>query len=198
MIERMMMIIQVIWIIAIIINSAGLALHTIGIYAIIASKKRSNQTIILLNLSIVDIGGIIYDVANDIFRLIRFQEDVFDSQDNMRNLLHNYLPEIYQEISFTMYYAFGLQMVLNMIILTADRLVCVINPIKYKAYFKMSITRKILITSWMFSLFLGILYGTFPTVRFALSCLCVFIAVVFVILAIATYIFISHKIRVSN
>ena len=135
------------WVLANVLNVVAFIFHTMGIYAIIVYKKQSNQTLILSNLSIVEITMTICEIVNDIVRLVRYREDVFNSVKGMHDLLLNRLPPVYDEINAFFYITVGIKIVLIMTLLTIDRLICAIDPLKYKVYLTTSRMKKILIAS---------------------------------------------------
>jgi hypothetical protein len=95
-----------IWSVDVGMNSIGLCIHAMGLYAIIVSKKKSNQSIILCNLSVVEMLAAIYMIVNDSVRLIQYNHDnIFNSVEKMRTVLANKLPPVYNEINFAVYLA---------------------------------------------------------------------------------------------
>ena len=85
-----------------------------------------------------------------------------------------------------------------MLVLTFERFLCALNPLKYKAYLTKRITLKTVITCWCISIITGVLYGTLPITRVGLTYSFVLIGVIFLILSITTYTIISYKIRRSQ
>ena len=185
-----------IWTIDILMNCIGFFVHSLGIYAIIACKKKSNQVLILFNLSLVEIMIIMYMVANDIIRLGRYKNNDVMTTSLMESMMMNRFPAVYQEINFFIYLSIGVEMIFVMVVLTMDRLIFVLNPLRYKAQFTRSTLRKILIASWIISFIFGALYAAFKA--FAILCIFGTIAIGYVVLAAVTYTIIYFKSRNSN
>ena len=190
--------IEVIWILCFITGSIGIILHALGIYAIFHSKNRSSQTIILLNISIVDIICLLYGMANNTYRFIRFDESIYQSTKQMMQLLKNNLPPVYEEISFAIFYERGVQLIFIMSILTFDRLYCAVYPFHYRVRVKVSLVVKVLLSSWLCSFIMGAVYGIFQETRMILYYIGLGLAVSYIILAIVTYAVIHMKIRSSR
>ena len=189
---------RLIWSIDIILNCLGFMLHCLGIYAVISSKRRTNQTVILASLSFTELFCTMYMATNDIIRQVRYDGYMFDNPERMKHyIIVNILPPIYNEINFALYFVSGIQLILVCSILTADRLLCALNPLKYKIHVTKKRLMISIIVSWIISILLGICYGLFPKsipVLIGFGC-CV--AATYLFLAIFTYTLICYKLKIS-
>lgn len=191
----MSVILSVIWFVDIAANCLAFIMHILGIFAILNCRRKTNQLFILLNLSLIEAFATVYSVANDLYREAKYGNKLFNSSEIMEAALVNKLPPVYQEISFTVYYATAIELVLICLILTLDRLVSVQYPFKYKAYVTRHKLKVILIATWCVSGVMGVLYGVFPFTIKVLVLIFLFIAFLYLILAVITYSLILHKIR---
>ena len=101
------------WVLLLGANCIALLFNIIGIFAIIHYQKKSNQNIILFVLSFVEI---IIALCGVIYRV----EDKF------------YIPNAIMDVFRNAQSVSIFQLVLTMFLLTSDRIICVINPMKYK------------------------------------------------------------------
>ena len=85
-----------------------------------------------------------------------------------------------------------------MTILTLDRLVCISNPVKYKARVKISTVKKIIIASWFLSVTVGILYTILEEIRMELLFAMASLNGSYLMLAIVTYSVVAIKIKQSD
>ena len=74
---------QVIRVIRFAIYIFGIVLHATGMAAIITSTNRSNQTIIMLNLSIADMSVLMWGIVTKISKYSTFDPSMYESQENM-------------------------------------------------------------------------------------------------------------------
>ena len=123
--------IRIIWSFDISINIIAISFHCLGLYAIKKCGKKSNQKLILMSLSISEMLGAFYMLANDILRQIRYHPNMFHTVESMEKILANRLPPIYHEISFCLYLGSLFEILFILFILTVDRLVCASNPYQY-------------------------------------------------------------------
>lgn len=159
-------------------------LHSTGFAALYLFKKRTNQNIILFQLSVVETLLIVFGI------IVRTHEEIkmflpYNVYIAMKSI---------EEMSVIL-------LVFAMYIITVDRLVCVINPLKYKS----RVTRKklfisIIITSFI-ALLMTIMYKVLDDDRssniFVIYIL-IFLGVVYLLLAISTYSFVLYTVRKSN
>ena len=97
----------------------AMLLHIVGIFSIYLYKKKTNQNIILTYLSLADITGSIYRILTE-FALVATIE--WKRQDRLNIILA--LNSVFYVGLYSLAIAY--------IILTIDRLVCCVNPLKYK------------------------------------------------------------------
>ena len=139
------------WVLSTTTNCVSFTLHALGIYSINAHKKKTNQMLILTNLSIVEMLSTIHAITSDTVTLNRYRDVQFNSTKIMHEVMINTHPPLYQEISLCLYFLLGMQIVLIMTILTTDRLICVINPLKYRANITTPKMKIVLSIAWIVS-----------------------------------------------
>ena len=61
------------WIAEVCINITSITLHVLGLYALVSHKPRTNQSIILSNLSGVELLLAVYSIVNDVVRLSKYK-----------------------------------------------------------------------------------------------------------------------------
>ena len=190
--------IYVIWVIGFIINGFGVLLHLIGILAIIMSKSRSNQTIILLNLSIVDIMLLWWLLSTKIYQYITFTSNVYKDQKKILDVMWIKLPIVYEELKGATYYLLGSQLIFVMTVITTDRLIAIRKTFFYKHRVTRSIIWKLLVAGWLYSTVVGIIRGVFPKAQSILYGFLSCLWIVYLLLAINTYVIIFLRIRASR
>ena len=124
------------------LNGIAIITHVIGLISIYLYKKRTNGNIILGSLSMFELLIATSTIGTNSHRLTFVSKSLFDICSTVRYVL------IYE-------------LVFTMLILTIDRCVCMINPLKYN--YRMTRKRIILslIVSCLISITLGILKGIF-------------------------------------
>ena len=120
------------------------------------------------------------------------------TSETLNDIMANRLPPYYQEINLFFYLAIGVQLVNVMIILTLDRLICIVNPLKYKSSVTKSRTKRVLFAAWIFSSILGGIYAKFPHLKSPIVMVAVCLCASYVVLAVGTYSFIFIKLRRSR
>ena len=120
------------------ISCSALFLHTIGLLGIYYCEKKSNQNLILCSLSVSETIALVTWIIT-----LTFSEAI------VQRLVNTFI--LITLISACLYIA-HYQLLLVMIILTADRLVCAVNPLRYKHRVTRKRLKKILAVSWVVSL----------------------------------------------
>ena len=162
----------IVWHIHIGVESIGLCFHFIGIFAIMLSNKKSNQRLILFFLSV---GEILFVICNLCI-----------------------LFDVVSKACYTLLYIAMFQNVLNMFILTIDRLVCVINPLKYNVRVTMSRIKKVIFITWILSITFGVLKCAFPQFTGYCKFVVFFLYLLYIIVVLVTYSLVGIAIRKSN
>ena len=151
----------------------GLVLHALGIFAIVSHPTKTNQTLILFSLSVVEIIFIICKVID---------------------IVSGFSVPISELCGV----GASCELLLLMHILTADRLGSVINPFRYKLYLSRSRLKKVIFVSWVFSLIYGVVNGVVVRIELAMNCVLIAIGILYIILVIITYSVIIYKMRRSR
>ena len=120
------------------ITICGIAfcLHILGFLAIYFYHKRTNQNVILFFLSFVEI---IISITGPMFRI-------------NNHILKDFLGKIGDKTVFWIENIVIYQLVFIMYTLTIDRLVCIINPLRYKARMTRKIVLALIFVSWAISI----------------------------------------------
>ena len=167
-------------------SCAALFLHTVGLLAIYFYDKKTNQNLILSSLSV-----------SEVIALVTWIIESACDEAIQRGLLNR---EALIRIMSTSVYIAHYQLLLVMIILTVDRLVCVINPLRYKSRGTRKRLIKVVAASWIFSSSIGITY--FVTSNIAIQIVIAtgiyLFGLLYVLFAFVTYSFIAIKQRRSR
>lgn len=191
------------------IQVIGLAVNIIGFYVVYVFKTSSNQCLILMNLSITEVGVTLNGMVRDIWTIVLSQETplnhnqtvVFLSStltSTMTQGLFVHFPVIYDKIFNGIYYLVVTELVLTMTVLTVDRLMCILSPLKYKTYMTNKNMSRIILSSYVLSFIAGLLCVLLPQIEFAMSLLLVANAVAFLFIATITYYITVQRIKDSK
>ena len=157
-------------------------LHIIGIIAIHKNPTKNNQNLILCSLSMAEIISLSFSIV----------AMICERMDTPSFKVIEILVTIFLYVS-------NYELVMVMLLLTADRLVCVLDPLKYPT----RMTRKRLMTalavSWGISFTIGITRGVTPShyLRETITTMIYVFGGSYVMFAIITYSYIMLKIRMS-
>ena len=162
---------------------AGLILHGAGIFAIILRDRKTNQTLVLFWLSFVEalllIQGIIGQSLTLFYTTYSWHRNVFLQVFTICNLTSLFT------LFFTMY------------ILTADRLVCILTPLKHRIYFPRRRMKIVIMMSWIVSFLLGMLQYSLREIP-VIQHMAIGIGALYIILVIITYSIIIYKVQQSR
>ena len=183
--------------IKIVFSIIGLLLHGVGIYTL-KRNKWNNQVIILINLSTAEIILLINFIIED---SMGFMEQ---SNENNTNVIINgmvgskTLPENYKQIYIFILYIGGFEMEFLLMILTVERLICILSPLHYHIIVEEKlIIQKIVLCSWGFSIMLS-LFAFFPNTNIVAERFGIITQITVVILFLISYILIGIKIKKSK
>ena len=118
-------------------------LHGVGLFAIYLyqkKKSKSNFNIFKLAETLIAICGIVKKIY---------------METTIMPTLRNRISRVIHNISIY-------ELVLMMYILTLDRMICVINPLKYKLRMTRTKIKIIILISWIISITLGVFIETIP------------------------------------
>ena len=133
----------------IIVTFIAIIFHCVGLLAIhLLHTKKVNQNIILASLSIAEIIASIQRIIFDIFVETKI---VRENGYSMLLLAERVI-----------YYIGHYQVLSMMFILTADRLVCVLDPLKYKSRMTRKKTKITMSASWVITVLMGVGIGASP------------------------------------
>lgn len=135
----------VFWLVCVGLGLIVIASQSIGIYAIISYGKWTNQSLTVLCLSLTEL-------------LVMLVEMVLETNVKYKALL----PEKLVKFCWIMELALIYYALYVICILTIDRLVCAINPLKYKSRMTSSKVKKMLFTSFPISIASGVLARVLP------------------------------------
>ena len=189
---------QVIWVIGIGIACIGPILHATGMIAIHLSTNKSNQTIIILNLSIADMFGLWHRILVTIYKYVTYDPNLFEDQRKMLNLLFHVFPSPYDDLESAAFICIVFQVICIMTVLTLDRLVCVTKPMLYRYHVTRSLIKHVLIGCWLFSITVGIISGVFSSLRWFIVRLLLIVATAYFLLTVVTYVILFIRIQSSR
>ena len=170
--------IQIVMLVKVILCTFGLILHPLGLYALRTCKQRNGQVAILMNLSIAEILLFIND-------LVEASQNLVEYKDKYSRIMtvKSYRPykahhETYVAIYFFITYTCLLEVIFAVFLLTADRLVAVLSPLKYHIVTEeKSIFQRTIMVCWLISISVGSLslsmYTEYTAYIFILTSVCV-------------------------
>lgn len=132
------------WILHFLFGIIGVFSHGMGIYAIVMYKKKSNQTLILLNICVTELWIIVCGFVINTYNIYPYT-----------------IPKLMFQISYCIEMIFIMNAVLVMFILTLDRLICGINPLKYKLRMTRPKLKVMFLVSILISTIIGLLGRAF-------------------------------------
>lgn len=161
--------------------SFAIIFHVIGFIALYYYKKRTNQNIIMFFLSVVEIGLAITGLLL------------------VQNFHMKFLSPFPHLVVLTIHEILVFELIFSMYILTMDRMICAIDPLKYKS--RMTKINLIIYfaVSWLISLVLILLRNAFSiSYQKALVLLAIIICAVYIALAFTTYLLIVITVKKSR
>lgn len=187
-----------IWIFNFSINIVAFLFHIIAMYVLISCKHKTNQLVILINLSITEIFFILRNATNNMVRLLRYKKNVPTDHHSLIIILKNIHPGAYDQANSFTFFTLSAQLVLIMVTLTLDRLVCAQKPIWYVLHMKILVVVRILGGCWCFSIIVGVFYSICLSYRTSFLAMFSCIGIIYFLFAVLTYIIIGFKIRTSD
>lgn len=161
----------------------GITVHAIGMFALVNHKKKTNQSLSLFSLSIVELFWLVRGIAIETLSLFQKQIVIGSALSFIIRLIEH---------------AAGYELFLVMYILTADRLICIIDPLRHKTNVTRSRLWKVIIASWLVSSLLSIFKNTIDGGWFIVHNIGLGICALYIILVIVTYAIIIYKMRKSK
>ena len=178
----------------------NVVLHSTGCFLLWKTYKRSQvttQKLLLFHLSIseglINLNSVVMHVM---LLCIDGQSELY----HIFNIVHLYI--IYPMRLPLFYVIFFI-----MLFMTLDRLMAVVLNLKYRLYWRVSRTKKVLAAIWIFGLFLTVCFGVLPEytsrsihklIRIIHIYLQLAFSIVFVVTALLTYEIIFWKYKVSR
>lgn len=162
-------------------------MHLLGIYSVISCRQKSNQLLILLNLSCVEVLATVYNIANDGHRIIKYKNSTFEDIETIQSVFSNDLPPFYHETSFIFFCMTAFELQFVYLTLVIDRFISIITPFRYKVFVTRRRLRFTVMSTWALSVIFGVLYGVVPDSKTPLIISFIFVATVYFIATILTY-----------
>lgn len=177
----------------------GILLHIIGLIILMLNKRRTNQVVILIHLSIGETLLCCNAVFGDIFGFCRFAlMHRMHQRATGHEYRHKFMPEFSIAFDRVINYIGYCEVNLLMMLLTLDRLLCVALPIRRYINFEESRTiTKLISLTWCTSIVFGII-SLFPKNRYQEARISFGAVCVTCLLFIVSYAIIAYKIRVSR
>ena len=126
----------------IILMTFGLILNLFGIYCLRKQKKRQ---LLLQNLSVVNVAKVVYDVTS--ISLYHYQTTWYQKC--------HYIFDIVEVNILTVLFS-------SVILISIDRLACVLLGVHYKRFIKLSLIKDIIITTWLVGGTVGLFLWCLP------------------------------------
>lgn len=168
----------------IILYTIGLILHTFGITAIVLNRRKTNQSIILVNISIATILTLCREVAETILSLL----------DPQGGYCNDYCRIGLSGTQFMV----GTLLIVLMLLLNVDRFSSILSPLKYMVHMSLKRTKKLVYLCYILSMVMLLVAIFHLETYFPLTVIFITISVIFVVLSIITYTYIFLKIRLSR
>ena len=174
----------------------SILLHCVGLFSIYLYKKRVNQNIILTALSITEILAathrIVFDIRNHIIN--------HGGRTNSGNYSITPASPVSAVMERTLWYVAKYQLLMIVYVLTFDRFMCAIAPLKYKSRMTRRRTILLMLSSVIFASTFGISTGLIPNVHIwaKLNGFGMILMVMCIIFIVLVYSFIIVKIRKSR
>ena len=166
--------------------------HTVALYAIHLSTKKTNQNLILASLSTVEIIASLHRI----FFEVEIKEGLIeDSHAKRQKQKDNIVGLMLDFIHYLIIYV----MILIMFVLTADRLVMALSPLKYKIRVSRRRVVVAIVVCWCFGITSGVATSLIPAdMKIYVDVFGWFFAAFYLLLVPVTYVIIVHKIRQSR
>lgn len=165
------------------INAISIMFHLLGFLAIYSYKKRTNQNMVLCCLSLVEINISLYGII----QVQNFHEQFLPSTVGMTLFLTSLQEALILQLLFTMH------------ILTIDRMICALDPLKYKSRFTRCRCKYTILLSWLISSLIIPATQFFPSASKTIIMIAIpMVAILYFILVIITYVLVLNAIRMSR
>lgn len=166
-----------------VLGGFGVLCNIAGIIAIYSYHKKTNQNIILAYISVSEI---LYTICVNILLII--------TENDSYGLLSKILRSLQ--------WCFGAMLVVGMHLLTVDRMVCIINPLRYETRLTRKRTKMILVVGNAFSFAAGVFvfimdYLEISIIRYLVSIL-ISVNIIFIVFCLVTYSMAFYTVRKSN
>lgn len=185
-----------IWTVIFLIYLFGILIHGIGLYVIVNCKKKLNQSLILFNLSILELICIVYSFINTIINIIIFERNIAKVDHNHQEWTK--IPEKFKHLNWAIYFSLILEYFCIMITLTIDRLIRVMNPISYRSNITKFRLTIVLTTTWTFTALFAVLYTCYPNIYHVMLIGFIGIGSLYLIAVIAVYSLIIYRLAKSS
>ena len=184
--------------IKIVLSIIGLLLHGMGIYSLKKRNKWNNQVIILMNLSTAEIILLTNVIIADSMGFMKQSEEYYANGIIDTLVGSKVLPEIYKQVYCIIFYFGCLEMKSLLILLTIERLICILSPLHYHIVVQeKSIFQKMVITSWCISVVLSLL-SLLPKIMLKTVKTSIIFNIAIIILFSVSYTLIGLKIKKSR
>ena len=130
----------------------GIFIHCIGIYALAKTRRKTNQVIILLNLSISEIIMLSSFAVSSVAGLVFYKEANYEEAVIFNDYRYSSLPDI-----FVIWKGYATQLAvaltsITLMFLTTDRFIHTVLPFWFAAAAEdKSVFKKLIVGSWIFS-----------------------------------------------
>ena len=175
----------------------GVFIHSVGIYALVKMRRRTDQVRILINQSVAEMLVILKMLAGIIAGFHAFRDHHYTGATSFPGFIRNVLGDgaLMKIHSFIQFVALGMVSV-NMMLLTTNRVVHTVLPFRLAASAQdRRIFQKLIAGSWIIVPLLCLLV----IVHVRIVTLCIFVlTVVAVVVIIVCYVLIVVRVRLSR
>ena len=128
----------------------------IGIYALAKMKKKTNQVMILINLTLSEMILLSTFLAMSIMGLLYYDNEYYQVADTFDQFRLLALPNMFVKVKQYVRNGIGIQVNLSLVFLTVDRFIHTVLPMRYAlAAEDKKIFKKLIMGTWC----LSVLYG---------------------------------------
>ena len=198
--------VYIVWSVNILMKVLSFGTHISGLYAICHCKCTTNQSKILFNIGITELSIIIPKTIKTLlqisstYRFHRISETGSNASNPEAHPFRNVQPiaDVYVKIHDAIVFSLTTLLSLLMLMLIADRFLSTKYPFRYKIRFQRMNVKGHIMGVYAVAAAEGVIYFTQPTLKSILLYVLVAIALIFLLLSVATYTMIIKKVRSSR
>ena len=177
-----------------VLSLAGITVHVIGIYALRKMKKRTNQVMILMNLSVSEIIWLGAFTIACLIGLLHYRDAHYEDSHSFDHFRRKAIPRLYITIQTYISKVALCETAFTLVFLTVDRFIHTVPPIKYSIMSEeKDVFKKLIVTSWIFSLLISLL--VIENIKI-LKMITIVLCIATIVIISICYILTSHHLKV--